>query len=103
MEYCYGDLANPVVATEALIDIDVVIHAISTTVPATANLDPVADTQGNLVGTVRLLQKMHEIGVPKMVYISSGGTVYGNVDPIPISENHARNPISSYGNSQGRH
>ena len=82
---------------EALQDVDIVYHLVSTTVPSTSNLDPVADITGNLVGTVRLLELMRETGVRRMVYLSSGGTVYGipQVDPVP--ETHPERPISSYG------
>ncbi len=97
VDYRYASLSDVPAVTEALADMDVVVHSISTTVPSTANLDPVADIEGNLIGTVRLLQKIREVGIPKLVYISSGGTVYGNSRSVPISEEHARNPMSSYG------
>ena len=97
VNYRYADFADSVIVAEALVDVDIVIHLISTTVPATANLDPVADIQGNLISTVNLLQQMREIGVKRLVYMSSGGTVYGNAKTIPISEEQARAPLSSYG------
>ncbi|MBK1644896.1 NAD-dependent epimerase [Thiocapsa imhoffii] len=90
----FGDLAT---LAEALADIDLVIHLISTTVPGTANLDPVADIEGNLIGTVRLLQKMKEVGVGQLLFLSSGGTVYGDTDAVPIPEQHPLEPLSSYG------
>jgi len=82
---------------EALQGVDCVYHLISTTVPSTSNLDPVADINGNLVGTVRLLELMREAGVKRMVYLSSGGTVYGIPQTDPVPETHPERPISSYG------
>jgi UDP-glucose 4-epimerase len=77
--------------------VDIVFHLISTTVPTTANLDPVADIKGNLLSTVRLLQQMRDQGISRLVFLSSGGTVYGDAKTIPIPEEHERNPVSSYG------
>lgn len=40
---------------------------------------------------------MHDQGVSRLVFLSSGGTVYGDAKTIPIPEEHERNPVSSYG------
>jgi len=96
-EYITGDFQNTFALAEALSGIDVVYHLISTTVPSTSNLDMVNDIQTNLVSTVRLLQTMIDVGVKKIVFLSSGGTVYGNPESNPIAESHALNPICSYG------
>lgn len=82
---------------EALEGIDVVCHLISTTVPSTSNLDPVSDVDGNLINTLRLLQLMVQKGVKRIIYLSSGGTVYGVPVMIPIPETHQLKPICSYG------
>ncbi len=92
-----GTLAEPDRLGEALDDVQVVYHLASTTVPGTSNLDPVADVEGNLVGTLRLLQAMQARGVRRIVFFSSGGTVYGNPKVFPVPESHPLCPISSYG------
>lgn len=97
VDYRYADFTDAMSLAEALVDIDIVVHLISTTVPATANLDPGADIKGNLLPTVRLLQEMRDLGIFRLVFVSSGGTVYGDVKSVPISEEHERNPLSSYG------
>lgn len=97
VDYRFADFADSVSLAEALVDVDLVIHLISTTVPSTANLDPVADINGNLLSTVRLLQLMRDQGVSRLVFLSSGGTVYGDTKITPIPEDHERNPVSSYG------
>lgn len=73
------------------------VHLVSTTVSATSNLDPVADIQGNLVAAVQLLQAMRGTEARRLVFLFSGGTVYGipRIDPVP--EDHPLAPISSYG------
>ncbi|HEU0151718.1 MAG TPA: NAD-dependent epimerase/dehydratase family protein [Arenimonas sp.] len=97
VEFIAGSLADPVVTARALSGVDVVFHLASTTVPGTSNLDPVADVQGNLVATLGLLGAMRSAGVRRIVYFSSGGTVYGNPTVSPVPESHPLHPISSYG------
>lgn len=98
VDYRYADfVADSVKVAEALIDVDIVVHLISSTVPATADLDSMADIKSNLLPTVGLLQQMRALGIPRLVFISSGGTVYGDAKLIPIPEEHERNPLSSYG------
>lgn len=77
VEYVMCDLSDTAQIFEALVGVDAVIHLASTTVPATSNMDPAADITGNLIAMVRLLEVMREANVKKMVYLSSGGTVYG--------------------------
>ncbi len=97
VDYIRGSFADDNVLAEALRDVDAVVHTASTTVPATSNLDPVADIKGNLIGTVRLLQAMRTSGVRKLVFLSSGGTVYGIPQCEVVDETHPLAPISSYG------
>ena len=97
VEYRFGNFLDIAFLAESLADVDLVVHLISTTVPGTANLDPVGDIEGNVVGSVKLLQQMREVGVSRLLFLSSGGTVYGDTRVLPIPEGHERNPISSYG------
>jgi len=70
---------------------------ISTTLPGNSNDDMVYDVQSNLVATVRLLGSMVARRVRKIVFISSGGTVYGDPKYLPIDENHPTDPHVSHG------
>jgi UDP-glucose 4-epimerase len=96
-QYVSGDFSDTALLAEALMGVDAVAHLVSTTVPATSNINPVADITGNLVATVRLLEVMRAVGVRNIVYLSSGGTVYGIPRTDPIAEDHPLDPISSYG------
>ncbi|MDH3691075.1 MAG: NAD-dependent epimerase/dehydratase family protein [Gammaproteobacteria bacterium] len=93
----YGDFADKAFVYEAASGVDVVYHLISTTVPSTSNLDPVADVRGNIIPTIGLLSCMVELSIPKIVFLSSGGTVYGNPEELPIKEGHPLRPRCSYG------
>jgi UDP-glucose 4-epimerase len=95
--YIHGDFSDSVKLSKAITNSDVVVHAISSTVPSTSNLNPIADIEQNLVSTVKLLQLMVQSDVKRLVYLSSGGTVYGKPSELPVPESHALNPICSYG------
>lgn len=97
VDYRLGDFSDTPALAEALEGVAIVYHLVSTTVPSTSNLDPVFDIQGNLINTVRLLQLMVQKGISRIVYLSSGGTVYGNPEVSPIPETHPLRPICSYG------
>jgi UDP-glucose 4-epimerase len=97
VDYRQANLTDIPALVEALTGIEVVFHLISTTVPSTSNLDPVFDIESNLVGLVRLLQVVRDSGVRRLVYLSSGGTVYGTPEVVPIPESHPLRPICSYG------
>lgn len=92
-----ADFTDSTALAKALTGIDTVIHCISTTVPSTSALDPVSDINSNLVGTVRLLQLMQKMEIRRLIYLSSGGTVYGPPSVTPVSEASPLNPISNYG------
>ena len=97
VDYVRGDLGDHPCLADLLADADAVVHLASTTVPSSSNLDPVADISGNLVPLVRLLSAMRESGPRKLVFLSSGGTVYGIPTADPVPEIHPLRPICSYG------
>jgi len=97
VEWVTGDFSNTHDIRSVLKGMDAVVHLIGTTLPKTSNEDPIYDVQSNLVATLQLLEAMRSEGVGKIVFISSGGTVYGNPQSLPIEEHHATNPLSSYG------
>jgi UDP-glucose 4-epimerase len=97
VDYQYGDFGNRGLLTEALTDIDVVFHLISTTLPKTSNDDPAFDVQSNVIETLFLLEQCVIRKVKKIIFISSGGTVYGKPLILPISENSSTDPECSYG------
>lgn len=82
--------------------IDIVIHLISSTVPAGFCGEYVInDIESNLAPTVRLLELMKKYQVAKIIFASSGGTIYGlplkHDSLTTIKESHQNNPICSHG------
>lgn len=76
---------------------DVVYHLVSTNVPATSNQHISQDIESNVLFSSKLFDACVKYCVKKVVFISSGGTVYGKEASCPLSEEASTNPISSYG------
>ena len=76
---------------------DVVFHLVSTTLPQSSNGDPAYDVQSNLLRTLEMLDMLVKAGCRRVVFVSSGGTVYGVPSRMPIAEDHPTDPLCSYG------
>lgn len=63
-------------------------------------VDPVYDAAINVVGTVNVLQAAVRSGAERVVFASSGGATYGDVDTFPTPETAPRRPESPYGVSK---
>jgi UDP-glucose 4-epimerase len=94
-----GNFLNISDISESLKDIDYVMHLISTTNPASAESDPLIDIDTNIRGSIQLFKEIISNGnIKKIIYSSSGGTVYGdNQYNRPIKETDLAFPISPYG------
>jgi UDP-glucose 4-epimerase len=62
--------------------------------------DPVFDAQVNVLGLLNLLEGARAGGVRRIVFASSGGTVYGDGAPTPTPETAAKLPASPYGTAK---
>lgn len=62
--------------------------------------DPVFDAEVNIIGTIQLLKLAVRYGARKILFASSGGTVYGEQEVFPASEAHPTRPLSPYGISK---
>lgn len=96
-EIIQGDFNDETVVATALQGADVIIHSIHATFPPAANVEMAADVTRSVVGTIRLLEAARASGVRKIIFFSSGGTVYGTPLSSPINESHPTNPIGAYG------
>jgi UDP-glucose 4-epimerase len=91
-----GDLGDAVELRKAMDGVDEVYHFVSPTTPATAATDPVADVRDGLPQSIALLQAAVDAGVRRVVFASSGGTIYGDQPVDAFSEWVAPAPISPY-------
>lgn len=93
-----GDFQDEVLLNRVLDEnrVDLVIHAISTTIP-TSSFNARYDIESNLIPTVALLNGLIRHDIRDIVYLSSGGAVYGNASAERHKESDDVFPISSYG------
>ena len=92
-----GDFQAAGELAPALEGVDAVVHLISTMLPKSSNEAPLQDVETNVLATLRLLSLMVERRIRKIVFASSGGTVYGVPRSVPITEDHPTQPEVSYG------
>ncbi len=59
--------------------------------------DPQFDAEQNIIGTLNVLEGGRLHGVERVIFASSGGTVYGEQINFPADETHPTDPISPYG------
>lgn len=82
-------------------DCHVVIWLVNVSVPG-SNMSLTEEFDLNTKPLIKFLEKANELPVmQKFIYLSSGGTVYGNTEEhSPITEEHSKSPISAYGLSK---
>lgn len=97
IERIEGDFTHESDVCSALEGCDICFHFVSTTLPKSSNDNPIFDVQTNIGGTLKLLNHAVRCGVKKVIFLSSGGTIYGIPKKTPIDESHPTEPICSYG------
>lgn len=91
------DLGDPTTLSNlAATGADGIFHLAWSTTPAVAEANPHQDIATNVAGTVALYQFSQSQKIP-IVFVSSGGTVYGNAIITPTPETSPLNPIGAYG------
>ncbi len=100
VEWIDGDFVNRKDVDNAVSGCDIIYHLVSTTLPSSSNANPAYDVETNVIGTLHLLEAVRKHKVRKIIFVSSGGTVYGIPEEIPIRETHPTEPICSYGISK---
>lgn len=80
--------------------VDVVSHHAAQANVRVSVDDPVHDAEANVVAGVKLIQACRRAGVRRILFASSGGTVYGEQEAFPCDEDHPTRPLSPYGCSK---
>lgn len=75
---------------------DVIFHLAAQIDVRSSVLNPAADASVNVIGTVRLAEAARLAGVRKIVFTSSGGSIYGSPTTFPVTEQMPVNPMSPY-------
>ena len=78
---------------------DVVYHLAAQADVRVSVARPAYDAGVNIVGSLNVLEGARQAGARKVVFASSGGTIYGSVAPddLPVRESHPQRPESPYG------
>lgn len=100
IEWMQGDFLSVADIQAAVDGVELIFHLVSTTLPKNSNDDPGYDVGTNVIGSLHLLDAAVRLGIRKIVFISSGGTIYGIPGQIPIPETHPTDPLVSYGISK---
>ena len=96
-QYCALDIADTSAVKAALRGIPEIIDLAYGTAPKTSFDDPILDVQVNLPPSISLMTAVSELEPRAFILVSSGGTVYGDPDTLPIAESHQLRPLSPYG------
>lgn len=97
IEWIEGAFEDLIAVRGALYGAHAVVHLIATMLPRRSNEAPYEDVQSNVLGSLQLMQEMVAQGITRIVFASSGGTVYGAPVQLPIREDHPTQPQVSYG------
>ncbi len=91
-----GDLGDPELLGSLAEHCGTVIHLASATTPGTSSRHPTKELE-NLTPSLRLLEAMQQWPSTHLIFLSSGGTIYGNPDTNPVTEETRTAPLSYYG------
>ena len=79
---------------------DAVIHCAAQVSVMNSQLDPVFDAKNNILSGLNLLKISIESNVNQILYLGTGGALYGEPEYLPCDESHPIRPISPYGLSK---
>jgi UDP-glucose 4-epimerase len=95
------DIATPALAATVREAAPEVVFHLAAQVDVRASVtDPLADAHTNVLGTVNVAEAARRAGARKVVFASSGGSIYGTPDLLPVSEKAPVNPASPYAASK---
>jgi UDP-glucose 4-epimerase len=97
IEWFQGDFGDAASLAKAIETFDVIYHLVNGSTPLSANLDMAGDVQRNILSSLGLFEICRKLGVSRVVFVSSGGTIYGCAQQIPTPETAPTDPITAYG------
>ncbi len=100
-KFVRGSIASEADVSKALDGVSTVYHFAAQPDVRKSVENPIWDFKINVTGSLTLLEAMRTHEVKRIVFASSGGTVYGETDVFPTRESTAFRPISNYGAAKG--
>jgi len=92
-----GDAADPAALAKALDGVEHVVYCAGGLLPAASEEDPERDAELTLRPLRAVLEALRARPGVDLTYISSGGTVYGEPENVPVPETAPTRPFGSYG------
>ena len=97
LPFTQGEFTDGKALAPAVQGAEIVFHMLGGTTPEASNRNPVVELQANTLASLHLLELCRDTGVRKIVFVSSGGAIYGVSPAVPITEDAPTNPVSAYG------
>lgn len=97
VSYVMGDFFDDNVLADVIKGKDIIYHALSTINPGNSNEKYMMGYGRDFIQTIKLFNMLKETDT-KLIFLSSGGTVYGDQSEQPIKESAPARPINHYGN-----
>lgn len=97
VEWVDGEFEDADAVARALDGADLVYHLLGGSSPSASNRDPIAELRGSLAHNLQVVAAAARAKIYKLIFVSSGGTVYGPATRLPIAEDAPTDPISAYG------
>ena len=92
-----GTIADKKILERVLPECKTVIHLASSTTPGSSSRQPSMEADKNIAPSLRFLDILHRYEDLHIIFLSSGGTIYGNPSSTPVNETHPVNPLSFHG------
>jgi len=92
-----GKLDDRKILERVLPECKTIIHLASSTTPGSSSRQPAFEADQNITPTLRFLDILQSYKNIHMIFVSSGGTLYGNPKSTSVDETHPINPLSFHG------
>jgi len=97
-EFVEMDIADPALRDMFRdVEFDLVSHHAAQIDVRVSVTDPARDAKVNILGLLNVLEGAREAGTGRVIYVSSGGVVYGEPEQVPTPESAPKLPLSPYG------
>ncbi len=94
--YVRGDFLDPREVEAVVREASHVFHLVSTTTPISSADEAAMDVEQNVMATLRLLNQCADARIEKVIFVSTGGAIYGHYPGRPLREDDVTYPVSPY-------
>lgn len=100
IEWRTGDAGSLADLKAVLAGVDAVVHLASATLPGSGPDELALELERDRRALACLLEALPALQIPRLVFVSSGGCVYGPARRLPIDEDHPTRPVNDYGSGK---